>query len=105
MVLLKPGLLISSHVREGIKSRPLQISTIVVWTRNNEIPQTFSEEWSNYQLSSIRILPVVQPSWFCRFERAFSGHFRLRFLEFALQTKKVTNPNKIASFETSKCLL
>ena len=46
MVLLKPGLLISSHVRERIKSRPLEISTIVVWTRKNEIPQTFSDEWA-----------------------------------------------------------
>ena len=30
------------------KSRPLKISTIVVWTRKNEIPQTFSDEWSLY---------------------------------------------------------
>ena len=30
------------------KSRLLKISTIVVWTRKNEIPQTFSDEWSIY---------------------------------------------------------
>ena len=42
----------------------------------------------NFQLSSIRILAVVRPSWFCRFERAFSGHFRPHILEFALQRKR-----------------
>ena len=42
----------------------------------------------NLQLSSIRILAVVRPSWLCRFERAFSGHFRLHFLGFALQWKR-----------------
>ena len=41
-----------------------------------------------FQLSSIRILAVVRPSWFCRSERAFSGHFRLHLLEFALQRKR-----------------
>ena len=42
----------------------------------------------NFQLSSIRILAVVRPSWFYRSERAFSGHFRPHFLEFALQRKR-----------------
>ena len=42
----------------------------------------------NFQLSPIRILAVVRPSWFCRSERVFSGHFRPHFLEFALQRKR-----------------
>ena len=42
----------------------------------------------NFQLSSIRIVDVVWPSWFCRSERAFSGHVRAHFLEFALQSKR-----------------
>ena len=42
----------------------------------------------NFQFSSIRILAVVRPSWFCRSERDFSGYFGPHFLEFILQRKR-----------------
>ena len=42
----------------------------------------------NFQLSSIHILVLVRPSWFCCSERAFSDQLRPHLLEFALQSKR-----------------
>ena len=58
----------------------------------------------NFQLSSIRILAVVRPSWFYRSERAFSAILGHTFQNLPYK-ESVTNPNKISLFETSKCLL
>ena len=49
----------------------------------------------NFQLSSIRILAAVRPSWFCRSGRAFSGHFRAHFQQFALQRKRYKSEQKL----------
>ena len=49
----------------------------------------------NFQLSSIRILAVVRPSWFCRSERAFSGYSRAHFEQFALQRKRYKSKQKL----------